>query len=285
MEGRFHNVAVVGLGLIGGSLALAVKARTGSVVCGFDTDAQTMEKAVRAGAVDRAGDGLDACGTVFLALYPGAAARFVRENIAQFCVDSLIVDLCGIKRYLCAELGPLCDSAGLHFVGAHPMAGREQSGFDYAHADLFQGASVILTPEGQPEELLFSLEGFLRKAAGFAHLVRATPEHHDRMIAYTSQLAHVLSSAYIQNPLARDFCGFTGGSFQDLTRVSRLNSEMWSELFLRNRDMLAEQVDVLIGNLQEYKQMLVNEDCAGLAALMDAGTAIKNELLSRSPLE
>ncbi|MCI8622037.1 MAG: prephenate dehydrogenase [Provencibacterium sp.] len=282
MERRFEKVGIAGLGLIGGSMGLALR-RGGVQVLGFEQSPQSAARALERGAADRIGGTVDGCSLVLLAVYPGAAAAFVREHLSEFAPGTLIADLCGIKRCVCAELEPLCRAHGLHFLGAHPMAGRETSGIDSARANLFEGASLVLTPgKGFEEELLEAFIRLMKETAGFANFVRATPEHHDRMIAYTSQLAHVLSSAYIQNPLCERYSGFTGGSFQDLTRVARLNSEMWGELFLKNRDMLCEQLDVLMENLAAYRQALALGDGEKLRALMENGTRIKNELLHRA---
>lgn len=281
MENRFDTVGIVGLGLIGGSMGLALR-RDGIRVFGFERSPESARQALQRGAADRIDGELKDCALVLLALYPGAAVEFVREHIAEFRQGALIADLCGIKRCVCGELEPLCAEHGLFFLGAHPMAGRETSGIGSALPGLFFGASLVLTPgEGLPEELIEAFSGFMREHAGFGCVIRTSPEHHDRMIAYTSQLAHILSSAYIQNPLCERYSGFTGGSFQDLTRVARLNSGMWGELFQKNRDMLCEQLDVLIDNLQRYRQALAAGDSGQLLALMENGTRIKEALLHR----
>lgn len=282
MESRFKTVGIAGLGLIGGSMGLALR-RSGIQVLGFERSPEAAARAVECGAADRTDGTLHECSLVLLAVYPGAAVEFVRAQLEAFAPGTLIADLCGIKREVCSRLEPLCQKQGLFFLGAHPMAGRETSGIDSARADLFNGASLILTPGGSfPKELLEAFSCFMKKFAGFGSTVCTTPEHHDRMIAYTSQLAHILSSAYIQNPLCERYSGFTGGSFQDLTRVARLNSGMWGELFLKNQDMLCEQLDLLIENLTCYRKALSSGDAEKLQALMENGTRIKEELLRRS---
>ncbi len=276
---RLQTVGIVGLGLIGGSLALTLKRRTGLTVYGYDRDASAREKAVSVGAVDRADGPLWECGAVFVALYPGAACAYVHDHAKEMRPGAIVSDLCGVKRAVQREMEPVCRAAGLRYVGAHPMAGRELSGFDNARSTLFEGASMILTPPPDADaEALGTLEALFYEA-GFGRVVRTSPEHHDRMIAYTSQLAHILSSAYIQNPLAQDYSGFTGGSFQDLTRVARLSADMWGELFLKNSDELTGQIDILIERLSEYKRALLAEDHGALWALMETGTQIKSELL------
>lgn len=279
---RLQTVGIVGLGLIGGSLAMTFKRRTNLTVCGYDRDASTCEKAAAAGAVDRADGPLRECDALFVALYPGAACEYVRTHAEEMRPGAIVSDLCGVKRAVQREMEPVCRAAGLRYVGAHPMAGRELSGFDNAQSTLFEGASMILTPSPDADaEALTTLETLFYES-GFGRVVRTSPGHHDRMIAYTSQLAHILSSAYIQNPLAQDYSGFTGGSFQDLTRVARLSADMWGELFLKNSDELTGQIDVLIERLTEYKRALLAADHTALWTLMETGTQIKSELLRRT---
>lgn len=259
---------------------MAVKECTGCRVLVWDKDPKAVEKALSSGAAD-CGDGdLSECGLIFLALYPGAAAEYLEEHIGQVRPGAVVTDLCGIKRFVCARLAPLCRGRGVHFISAHPMAGRETSGFDSALPTLYRGASVVLALDGEEDgKTVEALEGFFY-ALGFGRVVRSDPDTHDEIIAYTSQLAHILSSAYIQNPLATRFSGFTGGSFQDLTRVSRLNCSMWGELFERNRDKLCDQLDLLIEKLIDYKKALRDGDREELFRLMETGTEIKNRLLS-----
>lgn len=279
MNGQLRTAGIVGVGLIGGSMAMALKEHTPMTVLGWDTDPQALRGAVEAGAIDSGEGRLEDCDLVILALYPKAIVDFVTQHVHQFRPGALVIDLCGIKRYVCGQLSPFCREHGLRYVGAHPMAGRETSGFTSARPGLYDGASIILTPDqwSDPDALDQAQELFL--SLGFGRVVRTSPEKHDEMIAYTSQLAHILSSSYIQNPLATEFSGFTGGSFQDLTRVSRLNCQMWGELFDRNQDMLCNQLDLLIEKLIDYKKALRGHDHEELNRLMETGTAIKNQLL------
>ena len=279
-------MAVVGLGLIGGSMAKVLKKRTGCTVLGFDQDTGTLQKALACGAVDRIGQPADlaGCQLVFVALYPGDTVSFVLGALerGQLSPGTILSDLCGIKRYLRDSLAAPCREKGVHYVGAHPMAGRETSGFDSALDTLYDNASVILTPDGDTDPAAVESLRRLFRQLGFGRIVQTDPEHHDQMIAYTSQLAHVLSSAYIQNPLSTAYSGFTGGSFQDLTRVARLNCAMWGELFDRNRDLLCQQLDVLMDLLGQYRDALANRDEAALRFLMERGTQIKNRLLKEA---
>lgn len=282
MQSFFNTVGVAGVGLIGGSMAMALKSKTDLTVLGWDKNSATLEAALSSGTLDEAGGDISRCNLLFVALYPQAAVDFVRAHATALRPGSVVVDLCGIKRYLCGELTDFCRERGLHFLGAHPMAGRETSGFTSATPGLYEGASVILTPdEGLDARVLEDVKSLLGQV-GFGRVICTTPQRHDEMIAYTSQLAHILSSAYIQNPLSAAFEGFsafTGGSFQDLTRVARLNCDMWGELFLRNSDMLCNQLDLLIEKLIDYKKAIRGGDAKTLRRLMEEGTAIKEQLL------
>lgn len=274
------KIGIVGLGLIGGSLAKALKANTSHWVVGLDADPQVTAKALLQGAIDqvaREGElkGLD---LVFLALYPGAAVEYAQKHLSAMDRGSILVDLCGIKGYVCQQLGPLCRSYGVHYIGGHPMAGREFSGFDYAQAELFQGGSMLLVPqEDTPEKTLTQVETLCRQV-GFGQVVRTTAEKHDQIIAFTSQLAHVVSSAYIKSRCAQEQMGYSAGSYKDLTRVAKLNETMWTELFLKNSGPLVDEIDQIITHLTEYRDAIQNQDAPTLQALLKDGRERKERL-------
>jgi len=267
------NVGIVGLGLIGGSMAKSVKARTMHTVFGTDTDDETMLLARLCGAIDGAltEETLPACDLVLLAIRPAAAVNWVRKNAAILSKKAIVVDLCGIKRAVCENIEPIAKEHGFTYVGGHPMAGRERSGFVSSTEDLFTGAYMILTPNGRTGlAQLETLKHFFLDA-GFAGLTFSTPEEHDRIIAYTSQLAHITSSAYVKSPEAMLRRGFSAGSFRDMTRVARLDEDMWTELFLGNADYLTSQLELLIGSLNEYLSALKAGDADKLRALLREG--------------
>lgn len=273
-------VGVVGLGLIGGSMAKALKKYTGHLVYGCDIDEGTLSEALADGAIDEAvaENDLSMCDLVFFALYPQQTVAFVRENIRQFRPGTLLVDLCGVKRFPVENLTDFCAENGLCFIGGHPMAGRECWGFSGSDADLYKGASMILTPgEHAPAPALELLEGLFADL-GFGSITTTTPAAHDSMIAFTSQLAHVVSSAYIKSPRAREHEGFSAGSYKDLTRVAKLNPQMWTELFLENADDLVEEIDTITAHLAEYRKAIAENDAETLFRLLDDGRRIKEEL-------
>lgn len=267
------NVGIVGLGLIGGSMAKSVKTRTLHAVWGADIDSETMTLARLCGAIDRplTDENLADCDLLLLALAPRSAVGWVREHAERIARKTVVIDLCGIKRAVCRELAPLARRHGFTYIGGHPMAGLERSGFVNAQPDLFTDSSMLLMKGPDTDiQLLDRLKAFFTDV-GFASLTFTTPEEHDRIIAYTSQLAHVVSSAYVRSPEALERRGFSAGSFRDMTRVARLDEALWTELLMDNRDFLVAQIETLIGNLSGYLDALRSDDAARLRALLKEG--------------
>ncbi len=267
------QIGIVGLGLIGGSFAKAFKAKTAHRVAGFDIDPETMAKASAAGAIDTplTEEELAKSDVVIVALTPKNAVAWVKAHTTSIAKDAIVVDVCGVKRFVMRELLPIAREHSFTFVGGHPMAGKERGGFDWATETLYERASMILTPAvGTPEGILKKLEN-LFLPLGFAQVTITTPETHDRNIAYTSQLAHVASNAYIKNPVALEHAGFSAGSFKDLTRVARLNEAMWTELFALNRDYLVHDLKLYIENLNAYLKALEAGDDAAMITLLRDG--------------
>lgn len=267
------NVGIVGLGLIGGSMAKSIKTRTAHTVWGIDLDPETMIFSRLAGAIDGTltEGNLSLCDLVLVAIRPAAAVEWVRTHAGGIDRKTVLMDLCGVKRKVCAQIAPIADQYGFAYIGGHPMAGRERGGFLNASENLFNGASMILTPDAHTDmRMLEMLKSFFTDI-GFAGLTFSTPDEHDRRIAYTSQLAHVTSSAYVKSPEAQQRRGFSAGSFRDMTRVAHLDEEMWTELFLDNADYLTEQLAILIGHLGEYQDALTAHDAEKLCALLRDG--------------
>ena len=239
------NIAVIGLGLIGGSMAKTIKKiMPQHTILGSDVNSQVIRKAKLLEAIDAelTPERLAICDMVFVATWPQTAIDYVKENAHLIRKGATVIDLCGVKRAVCEPLFKVAEENGFLFVGGHPMAGIEYSGFDHATAALFQNASMILTPPpGVSIQVLAELKHFFREL-GFAKVVMTTPEDHDRVIGYTSQLAHVVSSAYVKSPEAMEHHGFSAGSFKDMTRVARLSPQMWTELFMLNREPLLSEL-------------------------------------------
>ena len=270
-------VGIVGLGLIGGSMAKAVKNRTAHTVYGIDLDAETMALSRMSGAIDAplTDENLPQCDLVMVAIRPGAAIRWVEEHAALIHKKAILVDLCGVKRDVVKAIAPIAATNGFAYIGGHPMAGRERSGFTAATDDLYVGASMILTPDDKTDmPLLETLKHFFLDV-GFASLTFSTPEEHDRIIAFTSQLAHIVSSAYVKSPEAQRRRGFSAGSFRDMTRVARLDEHMWTELMLADADYLVKELDILVNHIAAYKEALENNDAETLCRLLKEGREAK----------
>lgn len=267
------NIGIVGLGLIGGSLAKSVKARTLHTVLGADRDKETMMLARLCGAIDAplSEDNVSECDIIFAALRPAAAAEWTKANAERIKKGSILVDMCGVKRAVCGKIAPIAREHGFMYIGGHPMAGKERGGFVNSDGSLFVGASMILTPDERTDMHMLEILKPLFLDIGFANLTFSTPDEHDRMIAYTSQLAHVISSSYVKSPEALAHRGYSAGSFNDMTRVARLDEDMWTELFLDNADNLSEQLEIFIKNLSDFKTAIDAGDDETLKKLLKEG--------------
>lgn len=274
------KIAIIGLGLIGGSLARTIKLHTSHTVLGCDLNAATIQQAYLMGAIDEelTDASLRTCDMVLVSLYPGAIVEWVKTHAADFKPGCLVIDCGGVKQVICEQLVPLARAGQWHFLGGHPMAGREFSGFRYAKDDLFDKASMILCTDGLDDpELLQSARDFFMDI-GFRRVQFTTPRTHDEMIAYTSQLAHIVSSAYVKCPLADKHKGFSAGSFADMTRVARLNEGMWTELFFDNREALLPVMEDLVRRVTEYRDALRDNDREGMMTLLREGRETKERL-------
>ncbi len=271
------KIGIVGLGLIGGSMAKSIQSKTSHTVYGSDLDPEVLAMARMTGAIrgELNADTLRECDFILLAIRPGAAIRWTETHADQISGNTILVDLCGVKRVVVEAITPLAKANGFRYIGGHPMAGKEVAGFTNSSAHLYEGASMILTPD--PGTDLPTLEKVqdLFLSIGFTKMTFTTPEEHDRVIAYTSQLAHITSSAYVKSPEAIRQYGFSAGSFRDMTRVARLDEDMWAELFMDNLDFLTEQVDLLVENLGTYQRALHDADMNRLRDLLREGREYK----------
>ncbi len=273
------TVGVVGLGLIGGSMAKAYSA-AGHRVFGWDISDTVTGFAELSGVLDGeiTEDRLQECDIVFVAVYPEAAADYIDRNGRLFSHSSVVMDLCGTKELVCRAGFAAANRDGFLFVGGHPMAGTHNSGYKYSTPDMFRGAPMVIVPPVYDDIALLDRIKHLLEPAGFGSISVTDAASHDRMIAFTSQLAHVVSSAYIKSPTATSHRGFSAGSYRDLTRVAWLNPDMWTELFLENRDNLIFELDTVIGHLREYRDAISDCDRERLRALLDDGRRRKEEV-------
>lgn len=273
------NILICGLGLIGASLAKTLKKNTNHTVLGWNRTESVTEKALRDGVIDRTGD-IDSlmaeADITFVNFYPEAIVPFILEHKNSFKKDSVVTDSCGIKTKICRAMEK--KKLDFYFIGAHPMAGREVGGYDNSLDTLYDNASFIVTPvDGTPRNKIDALVG-LAQGMGFARTVVTTPEHHDEMIAFTSQIAHVLACSYVLSPLAPSHAGYSAGSYRDVSRVARINADMWADLFIDNKEALVKEIDDLVSNLMQFKYNIVNEDAPALKDLMNRANKIKEEI-------
>lgn len=273
------KVGILGLGLIGGSMARAY-AVAGHTVYAADLDESTLSFAMLSGAVHGRLDEetIPACELLLLAIYPGGSAKWLEDNGRLVDSGALVLDLCGIKQEVCKRCFPVARKYGFTFVGGHPMAGSHFSGFKYSRADLYKDAPMVLVPPRFDDIDLLQRVKDAMAPCGFGMFSVTTAEEHDRMIAFTSQMPHVLSNAFIKSPTARQHKGFSAGSYKDLTRVAWLNAPMWSELFLENRDNLLFELNTYLDSLTAYRDALEARDGERLTALLEAGKKAKEEV-------
>ena len=274
------KVGIVGLGLIGGSLAKAYKESGQAEVYGWDTDADTMLLAKTVEAIDGTLDEtvLPDCDLLLLALYPGAAIEYLRAHAPEISKKTFVIDCCGVKQVVCDVCFPIAEQYGFSFFGGHPMAGTQFSGFAKSRSSLFRGASMILVPPRFDDIAQLDQAKQLLAPVGFGRTVVTTADKHDEMIAFTSQMAHIVSNAFIKSPAARQHKGFSAGSYKDLTRVAWLNETMWTELFMDNRQKLIREIDILMHSLEEYKEAMQQEDAPRLKELLREGRICKEEV-------
>lgn len=273
------KIGIVGLGLIGGSLAIALSESGKHEVFGFDRNRSSVLAAKMVNAIkgELNDETIGECDVIFIALYPKATVEYVEANASKIKKGAIVTDCGGVKRMICTPCEKIAEENGFTFIGAHPMAGTQFSGFSHAKSNLFKGATMILTPKDNTDiRILQSLRTVLDDA-GFASVNLTSPEEHDKVIAFTSQLPHIISNAYVKSPEAIHQKGFSAGSYKDLTRVSKLNSTMWTELFFENSDNLTKEIDFLIEKLGEYSAALKAGDKEGLIALLDEGTDSKKQ--------
>lgn len=274
------RIGIVGLGTIGGSFAKAIKTYGNHTVLGLDRNGDAVAFAKFTDSIDGVltEESMKECDVLLIALYPKASADFLKENGKYLSVDAVVVDLCGVKRAIFEQMKETAAEFGFTFIGGHPMAGAVASGFRAAKEKMFRGASMILVPGDCDDLPKLDRICSLFREVGFSKIVTCTPEEHDRRIAFTSQLPHILSNAYVKNPTAAEHRGFSAGSFRDMARVAKVNVPMWTELFLENADFLAEELDIMIQNLVLYRKALEERDEKTLTALLEEGALRKGEL-------
>jgi len=269
-------VGILGLGLIGGSLARAY-ALAGHTVYAIQRDESMLSFAMLSGAVHGrlTEQTVPECDLLLLAIYPDGCATWLENHAHLISKDALVIDCCGVKREICERCFPIAEKYGFTFVGGHPMAGSQFSGFKYSRATLFKGAPMVLVPPVFDDIVLLDRVKEALAPCEFGRYSVTTAAEHDKMIAFTSQMPHIVSNAFIKSPTAQNHKGFSAGSYKDMTRVAWLNPQMWAELFLENQDYVLEELEFYIESLTAYRDAIAANDMDKLVALLDEGKKCK----------
>ncbi len=295
-DGDFHRsgiktVGIIGLGLIGGSFAKAYKENSNARVLGYNRSTATTHFAMMDGTLDgelilneqdavadTSGNRLSDCDLVIISLYNQAIIDFVKNNAKNFKKGSLVIDAGGLKRRICKECFPIAKENGFIFAGGHPMAGKKFSGYKYSTGKLYKDASMIIVPDESYDMFLIERIKDALAPCNFGRITVTSADRHDQMIAFTSEMAHIISNAYIKSPTAREHLGFSAGSYKDMTRVAWLNEDMWTEIFMENKDNLIYELDTIINYLGEYKKALETNDSKLLHDILHDGKVAKEEV-------
>ncbi len=273
------KIGVVGLGLIGGSIAKSAKRNTKYTVYGYDVNKDVIKNAIANKSIDGelTKEKLSVCDYVFIPLYPEAVIEYVKENASDFKEDAVVIDCAGVKRVVCEKCFEIAENSHFSFVGGHPMAGTQFSGFENSKETMFHNAPFVLTPKENEDILILANAREVIMQLGFGRVSVMTPQKHDKLIAFTSQLAHVVSNAFVKSPSAMERKGISAGSYKDLTRVAYLNENMWTELFLDNKDNLIFELDNIISELTKYSEAMKNDDPDTLRQLLKDGRIAKEK--------
>ncbi len=271
------NIGVVGLGLIGGSIAKSAKKNTKYKIYGYDINESVVKNAIKEKSID--GELTDArlssCDYVFIPLYPEAVIDYVEKNAGNFKDGAVVIDCAGVKRSVCDKCFKIAENHSFVFVGGHPMAGTQFSGFENSKETMFHNAPFVLTPKENEDILILANAREVIMQLGFGRVSVMTPQKHDKLIAFTSQLAHVVSNAFVKSPSSIERKGISAGSYKDLTRVAYLNENMWTELFLDNKDNLIFELDNIINELKKYSDAMKADDPETLRQLLKEGREAK----------
>ena len=269
------KILIVGLGLLGGSYAKALK-RFGFHISAITLDQSSIDYAIKENMIDEGTTELDEkmigeADLVIFALYPHVFVEWIEKNQNLLRSGALITDVTGVKRSIVYQIQSILRS-DVEFIAAHPMAGREVSGVENSTEKMFIGANYIVTPteKNTPEAIQTCIE--LGRLLGFSNVTTLSPEEHDEMIGFLSQLTHCIAVTLMTCNDKKDMEKFTGDSFRDLTRIAKINDLMWSELFIANKDVLLSQMDLFIKQFNDLKTMIETEDIQGMRAMMRHST-------------
>lgn len=272
-----QKVAVIGLGIMGGSIAKALKKTDKYYVIGYNRTEEITKRALSDGAIDEIWDGvspIDADITI-LAVNPNVTVKLFETLPSLLKRGSILTDICGVKAEVVKMGEAVCKDKGIFFIGGHPMAGRERNGYDYSTEDLFFNRSYILTETANSDKETLNKLSQMALDMGCSDVTITSPEYHDKMIAYTSQIPHILAGAYMNSPTSATHKGYSAGSYHDVSRVASVDENLWSQLFLSNKDNLLYEIDILIRNLQDYKEAVARNDQSRLSGIIKTGRILK----------
>lgn len=276
------KILIVGLGLIGGSICKTLKKNSSHTVIGTDINKDIETTAISDKSIDTAFSGdFSGIDIIISCLYPEATEEYFEVNASKLQKGTLITDVCGVKGEFSNRINNIAKMHELEYIGLHPMAGKEFGGYDNSTSELFVNANFIIVPFEDSNNEKVEILKQLADLMGAGKVIITHPENHDKMIAYTSQLAHIVSSAYVKSPELALECGFSGGSFQDMTRIATMNEKMWTDLFMQNKDNLIQELDTLIMNLNKYNEALKTSNVKEMQELIKEGRILKEENLKR----
>lgn len=272
-----QRIAVIGLGIMGGSIVKALKKSGKYYVIGYNRTVSVSEIALKEGNLDEIWDGASPINSdiTILAVNPNVTYKLLHTLPALLKKGSILTDICGVKEEVVRLGEEVCAKAGIRFVGGHPMAGRERSGYDFSTEDLFFNRSYIFTETPDTDRAAVDELSQMALDIGCADVTITSPAHHDKMIAYTSQIPHILAGAYMNSPTSATHKGYSAGSYHDVSRVASVDENLWTQLFLSNKDNLLYEIDILIRNLQDYKDAVANSDAARLSGIIKTGRILK----------
>jgi prephenate dehydrogenase len=276
------KIVVVGLGVIGGSFTMALKEAGYDDVYGIDINEESLEKAKNLGLIkDGFTNGQEivkSADFIIISLYPRLVKQFIIDNKYNFKDGAVITDATGIKKMFIEDIANILPE-NIDFVFGHPMAGREKKGIDFASSQVFKGANYILTPVARNKEENLNMIEALAYKIGFKRVKRITPDYHDEMIGYTSQLPHSLAVALVNSDVeGRETGSFIGDSYRDLTRIANINEDLWSELFLGNKDNLLKNIESFEVELDKIKYAIENDDKEALKEIFIKSTKRREKL-------
>nr|WP_272508935.1 prephenate dehydrogenase [Clostridium ganghwense] len=276
------NITIIGLGLIGGSYAMALKELNPKKIYAVDIDEKAIDDAEKIGIIDKgyleADIPLKESDLVIICLYPKLVEKFVKDNINNFKNGAVITDVTGIKSEFIKEVNSILRD-DIDFVFGHPMAGREQKGLKFASKDVFKGANYIITPTERNKEKNLRFVEELVKKIGFKNVMSISPEKHDKIIGFTSQLPHVIAVSLVNSDnLGVETGLFTGDSYRELTRIAQINSDLWTELFTGNKENLVREIEIFEENIKKIKNAIINEEKELLSEIMEKASKKRKEM-------